>query len=66
MRADSVCVCMLALSATTLAVHAQAATIHPLHRFACTNQAPGHYALSTSPQSDLLQASDGSFYGTTV
>ncbi len=55
----------LALSAGCIAA-AQAATIGVLHRFSYTAASPSHYALGNSPQSELLQASDGNFYGTTV
>jgi len=46
---------------------ARAETLKPLHRFADTgNSTKSHYALGGTPESELLQASDGNFYGTTV
>ena len=46
---------------------AGAAELHALHRFADTgNSTASHYALGATPYSELLQASDGNFYGTTV
>ncbi len=45
---------------------ASAGTLVALHRFADTgNSTPSHYALGNTPESELMQASDGNFYGTT-
>ncbi|MBD5654872.1 MAG: hypothetical protein IAI50_06790 [Candidatus Eremiobacteraeota bacterium] len=44
-----------------------AASLQTLHRFTDTgNGTKSHYALGASPQSELLQASDGNFYGTAI
>ena len=46
---------------------AGAATLQPVHRFADTgNSTQSHYALGSSPAAELVQASDGNFYGTTT
>jgi uncharacterized repeat protein (TIGR03803 family) len=46
---------------------AQADSLKALHRFADTgNSTQSHYALGASPYGELLQASDGNFYGTTI
>ncbi len=46
---------------------ADAASLKVLHRFTDTgNSTPSRYALGAEPYSELLQASDGNFYGTTV
>ncbi len=46
---------------------ARGETLKPLHRFTDTgNSTKSHYALGNTPYSELLQASDGNFYGTTV
>ena len=46
---------------------AAAGTLKPLHRFTDTgNSTKSHYALGNTPYSELLQASDGNFYGTTI
>ncbi len=45
----------------------RAATVKVLHRFTDTGQGtPSHYALGSTPYAELVQASDGNFYGTTV
>ncbi len=45
---------------------AQAAAIKPLHRFAYTAADASHYAHGSTPYAELVQASDGNFYGTTA
>lgn len=46
---------------------ASAASLHVLHRFSDTGAGtPSNYRLGASPQAELLQASDGNFYGTTI
>ena len=49
-----------------LSGHAVAAAIRPLHRFAYVGHAPSGYSLGSTPESELIQASDGNFYGTTA
>ncbi len=44
---------------------AQADSLKVLHRFADTGTSASHYALGANPDAELLQASDGNFYGTT-
>ena len=52
---------------TAAIVPANAETLKALHRFTDTgNSTQSHYALGNTPSSELLQASDGNFYGTTV
>lgn len=43
-----------------------AASIQTLFRFAFSHTSPSHYADGASPSAELLQASDGNFYGTTI
>jgi uncharacterized repeat protein (TIGR03803 family) len=45
---------------------AQAGSIKVLHRFGDTGKSPSHYSLGANPYAELLQASDGNFYGTTL
>jgi uncharacterized repeat protein (TIGR03803 family) len=50
-----------------MAAPADAASLKALHRFTDTgNGTQSHYALGNTPDAELLQASDGNFYGTTV
>ena len=44
---------------------AKADSLKVLHRFADTGTSRSHYALGANPYSELVQASDGNFYGTT-
>jgi uncharacterized repeat protein (TIGR03803 family) len=47
-------------------VQAQAATVQPLYRFAPAGKAASGYSFGSTPDAELLQASDGNFYGTTA
>ncbi len=45
---------------------AQGASLKVLHRFADTGTTASGYALGATPRAELVQASDGNFYGTTA
>lgn len=55
----------LAVMLATLGV-AHAASVDGVYRFVDTGTSPSNYAKGNTPESELLQASDGNFYGTTV
>ncbi len=56
-----------AILTTASILPANAATLKAVHRFTDTGTSTqSHYALGNTPSSELLQASDGNFYGTTV
>ncbi len=45
---------------------ARAEAVKVLHRFADTGSSPSQYAVGANPSAELVQASDGNFYGTTM